>query len=254
MFRLLEQFLLSPHLFRGSILIFLLGLFLWSILRIYIHKKYNYDSPCRIGNETIHKPKYYIFAVLVVMSFVSYGVRTIYIDTVLNRPKTQESVVYKIVNQGSGIQGVAGVMRKYGKDVDYLMGKTYFDMLLLPIPRSIYTSKPEWYGIDDITVGMGWPATTQTAVTMPGEAYANFGWFGQFVAMVFGIFFGLLFLKFANQKGGIFMVLYPSVIIPVIFVSNWMSFTGIMNMFFPTLFITLMLYFIMIKFNKNKSQ
>ena len=84
----------------------------------------------------------------------------------------------------------------------------------MPIPRAIYKSKPEWYGIDDITTGMGWPSSSQSAVTMPGEAYANFGWFGLFVAVFYGVFFGL-FLKFINSRGGVYTTLYASVIIPV---------------------------------------
>ena len=73
-------------------------------------------------------------------------------------------------------------MRRYGHDLDFLMIK-HILMLLLLIPRAIYKSKPEWYGIDDITTGMGWPSSSQSAVTMPGETYANFGWFGLFVAV-----------------------------------------------------------------------
>ena len=79
-------------------------------------------------------------------------------------------------------------MRRYGHDLDFLMGKTYIDMLLLPIPRAIYKSKPEWYGIDDITTGMGWPSSSQSAVTMQVKLTQIFGWFGLFVAVFYGCF------------------------------------------------------------------
>ena len=235
--------------FRGSILIFLLGLFFMENIRIYIHKKEKYSSLFGIGKETINNPRYYVFAVTVITAFLAYGaIRGAYVDQVLDRQSDERtSVVYKVLNQGSGIQGVSGIMRRYGHDLDFLMGKTYIDMLLLPIPRAIYKSKPEWYGIDDITTGMGWPSSSQSAVTMPGEAYANFGWFGLFVAVLYGVFFGL-FLKFINSRGGVYTTLYASVIIPVIFVSNWMAFTGIMNMFFTTLFLLGILFLINTKF------
>lgn len=238
--------------FRGSILIFLLGLFFMENIRIYIHKQEKYTSPYGIGKETINNPKYYVFAISIVCAFLAYGViRGAYVDQVLDQESdNQASVVYKVLNQGSGIQGVSGVMRRYGKDLDFLMGKTYVDMLLLPIPRVIYTSKPAWYGIDDITTGMGWPTSSQSAVTMPGEAYANFGWFGLLIAILYGVSFGL-FLRFINTKGGVYIVLYASIFIPTIFVSNWMAFTGIMNMFFSTVFLLCMLFLINVKFIKS---
>jgi hypothetical protein len=238
--------------YRGSILVFLLGLFFMENIRIYIHKKEKYTSLFGIGKESINKPKYYFFTILIVISFLTYGViRGAYVNKVLYQESNKESVVYKVLSQGSGIQGVSSIMRRYGKDLDFLKGKTYFEMLLLPIPRAIYTSKPEWYGIDDITTGMGWPASTQSAVTIPGEAYANFGWFGLFMAVLYGISFGL-FLRYIINKGGIYIVLYGNIIIPVIFVSNWMAFTGIMNMFFPTVFLLCMIYFINVKFSKRR--
>jgi hypothetical protein len=234
--------------YRGSILIFLLGLFFMENIRIYIHKKEKYTSFFGVGKETLHKLKYYVFAFAIVSAFLTYGaLRGAYVDEVLNQEPDKQSTVYKVLSQGSGIQGVSSIMRRYGEDLDFLMGKTYIDMLLLPIPRAIYTSKPEWYGIDDITRGMGWPESTQSAVTMSGEAYANFGWIGLFIAVLYGMFFGI-FLRYINNKGGIYIVLYASVIMPMIFVSNWMGFTGIMNMFFLTVFLICMIYLINVKF------
>jgi hypothetical protein len=201
----------------------------------------------------MHKLKYYIFAFVVVGAFLTYGaLRGAYVNEVLDRESSdKQSTIVKVLSQGSGIQGISAVMRRYGEDVDFLMGKTYIDMLLLPIPRVIYTSKPAWYGIDDITKGMGWPSSSQSAVTMPGEAYANFGWFGQLIAVLYGIAFGM-FLKYINNKGGIYIVLYAAIIIPVIFVSNWMAFTGIMNMFFPTVFLVCMLWLINVRFIRKR--
>ena len=247
-FPLLGIFFALSTSFRGSILIFLLGLFFMENIRIYIHRKSEYKSSFGKGRETINKPRYYVFAFLTLSAFIAYGsIRGNYVDEVLGREQDNQSAVYLVLSQGSGIQGITSIMKRYGNDLDYLMGKTYIDMLLLPIPRVIYTSKPEWYGIDDITTGMGWAESSQSAVTMPGEAYANFGWFGLSIAILYGLFFGL-FLRLINNKGGIHVVLYASVIIPIIFVSNWMSFTGIMNMFFTTVFLFVLLFLIKTRF------
>lgn len=233
--------------FRGSILAFLLGLLFMENLRIFIHNNLNEDHLYGKGKESIFKMKYVIISSLIVSSFFIYGMlRSAYVNFELEQNKSELSVVYKILNQGSGLQGVSGIIRSYGKDVEFLKGKTYIDMLLLPIPRSIYTSKPEWYGVADITKEIGWPESTQPAVTMPGESYANFGNFGLIIAVLYGLFFGLI-LKFFKWKGGIYIVLYPAILIPLMFTSNWMAFTGTMNMFFPAIFTIFLIYIINIR-------
>lgn len=131
---------------------------------------------------------------------------------------------------GHGLLGVSHIVASYGESVPLLGGKTYIDMLLLPVPRVIYTSKPEWYGIDDITRGMGWPESTQSAVTMPGEAFANFGLLGLLVALPLGAAFGMVQrLIILNEVR--FVLLAPTVFFAIPSVANWMSFTGIMNSF-----------------------
>jgi hypothetical protein len=237
---------------RGSILLFLIGLFFVEYIRIFIHKKYNYNSSYGIGRETFYKLKYFSFSIIIIGSFLIYGkIRANYLNEVLDREKDKRSTIYSVLNQGSGLQGISSIMRRYGNDLDFLMGKTYIDMLLLPIPRSIYTSKPEWYGIDDITKGMGWPRSTQSAVTLSGESYANFGWFGLTIAIVYGIFFSLL-LRLLHNMGGIYIVLYGTVVIPLIFMSNWMAFTGMMNRLMPSLCMYIILLIISFKNNTRK--
>ena len=233
--------------FRGSILAFLLGLLFMENLRIFIHNNLKEHHLYGKGKESIFKMKYVIISSLIVSSFFVYGMlRSAYVNFELEQNKTELSAVYKTLNQGSGLQGVSGIIRSYEKDVEFLKGKTFIDMLLLPIPRSIYTSKPEWYGVADITKGMGWPETTQPAVTMPGESYANFGNLGLLIGVLYGLFFGFI-LKFFKLKGGIYIVLYPAILIPLMFTSNWMSFTGVMNMFFPAIFVIFLIYIINIR-------
>jgi hypothetical protein len=130
--------------------------------------------------------------------------------------------------QGSGLDGVTSVVHHFSSTNNFFYGKTYLDMLLLPIPRSIYTSKPEWYGVDDISRLMGWPESTQSAITLPGEAFANFGWLGLLMAPLYGVL-----LYFISKKlyaiGGSWFFWYISVGVSTLSVANWMAFTGIMN-------------------------
>ena len=194
---------------------------------------------------------------MIIGAFLLYGAfRTALENEAKGNESTGTSVIYSVLNQGSGLQGISSVIKRYGNDLDFLLGKTYIDMILLPIPRSIYTSKPITYGIQDISLDMGWTGrdgrvSNEAAITLPGEAYANFGWFGLAIALLYGIFFGLI-IRFIHNMGGIYIALYPTVVIPVIFMSNWMSFTGTMNRLLPSLIIFFMLFIISIKIYKTK--
>lgn len=132
------------------------------------------------------------------------------------------------ITAGHGLLGVSHIVAEYGQSVPFLGGKTYFDMLLLPVPRTIYTAKPAWYGIDDITRGLGWPESTQSAVTMPGEAFANFGLLGLLMAIPMGLLFGQLEKSMRVNKMR-HLLLGPTVFFQMAAVTNWMSFTGFMN-------------------------
>lgn len=129
---------------------------------------------------------------------------------------------------GHGLAGFHVIYEEFGTNIDYLNGKTYIDMLLLPIPRSIWVSKPDWYGIDDINKALGYPSTTQTAVSWPGELYANFGYVGLFLVPVLFVCFYIIQILLGLLKLGI---IKEVIFIPLIFVFNWMSFTGYMNTF-----------------------
>lgn len=73
------------------------------------------------------------------------------------------------------------------------------NILLLPTPRTIYTSKPIWHGVDDIAKVMYWPSSTQSDVTIPGESYTNFGPFGVLVAIGFAMIYGLLYKSYLQD-------------------------------------------------------
>ena len=93
--------------------------------------------------------------------------------------QTDKTESLSLLFEGQSLKGATRIYKFYD-DNEYFLGQTYFDMLLLPIPRSIYKNKPEWYGIDDISHGMNLPSTSQSSVSLFGEAYANFGFFGIF--------------------------------------------------------------------------
>lgn len=128
--------------------------------------------------------------------------------------------------RGEGLMGLTWINENFGKGTDYLYGKTYFDMMLLPVPRVIYPSKPAWYGVADITRSIGAPESSQDAVTMPGEAIANFGLLGLLVMPLWGAGFGLYFrYRFMPR----FKYIYAISLFQLVSVVSWMSFTGFAN-------------------------
>lgn len=174
----------------------------------------------------------FILILLGSVLFVSYGaIRNYYnssSETQNNPLSANESILLEGIRliRGEGLIGFTRIINVYPNSVDYLLGKTYLDMMLLIIPRSIYTSKPEWYGVSDISRGLGGPDTTQDAVTVPGEAYANFGPIGISLVMIFGALYGFLY-RYKNHPR--YRYAYAFIVIPSIFPFFWMSLTGLVN-------------------------
>lgn len=142
---------------------------------------------------------------------------------------------------GEGLWGLTSILDYYPRGREFLGGKTILDMLLLPVPRLVWPDKPAWYGISDITLGMGWPATTQVAVTMPGELYANFGYPGVLLMLVYGAIFGL-FHRY--RHGTRFRFLYAFTLVPMMLPTFWMSFTGFVNSLVSVPLLTMALWFV----------
>jgi hypothetical protein len=145
---------------------------------------------------------------------------------------TGEAVDYEAARilRGEGLLGIASIVAYYPSHQGFLGGQTIRDMLLLPVPRSIWHDKPAWYGIAQITRGEGEPDTTQSAVTIPGELYANFGPVG----LAGTLFYGMLFGFFHRQRNGRrFRYAYAAILLPLVFVTYWMSTTGLINGLLP---------------------
>ena len=145
---------------------------------------------------------------------------------------TGEAVDYEAgrVLRGEGLIGLSSILAYYPSRQPFIGGQTIRDMLLLPIPRSIWHDKPEWYGIAQITRGEGEPASTQSAVTIPGELYANFGPVGVAGTLVYGMLFGF-FHRLRNGRR--FRYAYAAILLPLMFVTFWMSTTGLVNGLLP---------------------
>lgn len=209
--------------FRGSIVMLLVGLVFAEFIRL--KKLTDFKKNIKTFLKNI-----YIYSFILFLTFYFYGIIRSNIisenlDGVVEIDTKKESFFV-----GHGAQSVANIIHYYSNTKDYLFGKTYFDMMLLPIPRTIYGTKPVWYGIDDITRKMGWPETSQSAVTIPGEAFANFGYFGILIALFWSAIFFILFF-FINKIKGLFWLM-PGVYFYIISIANWMAFTGLINQVF----------------------
>lgn len=241
--------------FRGSQIIYFLALFMleWQRKRDSVNPEIQILP---IEDKTGGGSKVNGTVVLLLIGgllFVSYGTIRNYYNSSSesqNNPLSIESSFLLEATRlirGEGLVGLTRIINAYPESVAYLEGKTYFDMMLLIIPRSIYTSKPDWYGVSDITRGMGGPDTTQDAVTVPGEAYANFGPFGITLTMAFGAFYGFA-CKYRNHSR--YRFAYAFIIIPSIFSLFWMSFTGLVNSMIVLPFAIGVLHVVIQKMNK----
>jgi hypothetical protein len=225
---------IATTFFRGSQIVYFLALFILEWQRK--KDESTFDSKAVLVDKTLRGKKtrssMFILLLLGSVLFVSYGAIRNYSNSSSesqNNPlSVNESILLEGIRliRGEGLIGFTRIINAYPNSVDYLLGKTYLDMMLLIIPRSIYTSKPEWYGVSDISRGLGGPDTTQDAVTVPGEAYANFGPIGISVVMIFGAMYGF-FYRYKNHPR--YRYAYAFIVIPSIFPLFWMSLTGLVN-------------------------
>lgn len=237
-FPIVALLLAASTFFRGAILVFLLGLLFVERLRVREQTR-SVGHAMQSIDMTLIK-----WGVCAVFLFLAYGTLR---DNLSQESWGEETKVDSSpLSRGDGLVGVASIVKYFESPSQVMLGKTYIDMLLLPVPRFIYTSKPQWYGIDDITRSMGWAESTQSAVTMPGEAYANFWIFGIVFMIVLGAGFGWV-NRFACSDNPIGLFLYPSAFLYLVINANWMAFTGIANQFLPIFLCAIGLYFVFTK-------
>jgi len=217
--------------YRGSALLLFVGLAHTEFMRRQ-DLRASTRSSLMEGKAVVHGTKRRITALLIfsVVLFVLYGfARDYYGSRTRQEEFRREANTMGVVSSGFGLFGATHIAKHYGVDVPLFYGKTYFDMMLLPVPRAIYTSKPLWYGIDDITRALGWPETSQSAVSIPGEAYANFKWLGLVLLAPWGIAAYIVYSLCSRENGSAWMFTYSGAVVYIIFISNWMSFTGVVN-------------------------
>ena len=214
------------RLFRGSVLVYLLAIAV--LEQETIHRLGSRFA--RSLKEGRTRRRIYAFVAIGVVLFTGYGI----VRNVLTSRSGHAEISYTEALfveadraiRGEGLVGLASILDFYPRNGDFFHGKTIGDMLLLPVPRVIWTSKPSWYGMSDITLRMGWPGGTGSPVSMPGELYANFGYPGILLMFVYGLIFGA-FATFAHNPRLRF--LYALILLPAMLTTFWMGFTGLMN-------------------------
>lgn len=87
----------------------------------------------------------------------------------------------------------------YGKRYPFLDGQSYFAVLVNPVPRVFWHSKPISYSNRNAR-NLGYPPGTTVTSGWVGEAYANFGWIGiPFIGLLAGALMGWLDAMLANS-------------------------------------------------------
>lgn len=227
--------------FRGSIMMLIVGIIFCEFLR-------NFKT-IQI-NRTRFKRKIIKISTLIILIFTFSTYGRGYLIAKFQNIEYSNSIEESILFSGHGLHGISNIIFFYSKDHNLLQGKTYFDMILMPIPRAIYRSKPKWYGIDDITRKMGWPKSTQSAVTIPGEAFANFGYLGILMSLFWATILFVINRITYSINGMIWLL--PGCIFYMISISNWMAFTGFMNKVLLFILIALTIKYLTINVQDNR--
>jgi oligosaccharide repeat unit polymerase len=128
--------------------------------------------------------------------------------------------------QGWGVIGLTSILHFYPERQDHLGGNSVVTTFFMPVPRPFWPGKPERYGAEEVTRLMGWPITTQSAISMPGELYANFGLVGIPLVGAFGFLFRTIYRRRLHPK--LFFV-YAFFVPYSVLLTHWMSSTGFMT-------------------------
>lgn len=127
--------------------------------------------------------------------------------------------------EGAGLFSLVDIVHSFPDETPYLNGSTIYSQAVRYIPRSLIPNKPKNYGAVEITTAMGYPLTGE-AVTVPGEAWANFGFAGLPLVLTLGLLLGLLTAKRNHPQLQYF---YSTMGVSLILAVGWFSFTGFMS-------------------------
>ena len=100
---------------------------------------------------------------------------------------------------------VSVIIEKTPKIWDFKHGYTYLFFLISLVPRILWPGKPSITGFDNVfgrDYGFLGPTDYSTSVDMTwvGEMFVNFGWYGIFVAFLYGVLFQTLYTYFLKHK------------------------------------------------------
>lgn len=218
--------------YRGSQLNFFLSLALLETCRIgiaHIHP-HSQLGRTRAPGHGLLSTRAKVLASVGVVLFVLYGAFRQYNSSFqYGRPVSAGQALSSQAGEflrGWGVVGLTSVLHAYPASDRYIGGSSFTSTLLMPVPRLIWPDKPERYGAEVVTRRMGWLTTTQSAITMPGELYANFGLAGILFTGVFGLLFGMIYRLRLRPT---FFFAYAFFLPQAVLLTHWMSSTGLMT-------------------------
>lgn len=137
---------------------------------------------------------------------------------------------------------VSVIVEKTPHDSDFKGGYTYIFFFISLVPRLIWSGKPRISSANEFGRDYGFlhPADQNTAVGMSwiGEMFYNFGWYGVFVAFLYGLLYRIIFIYFfRNGRPRTLATIFYAFTLPAILTAdafaNW--FSGILK-FYVVLF------------------
>jgi oligosaccharide repeat unit polymerase len=210
-----------------TILLYVFSLYRGSFINLFICIIAIYEYRGTLGNNEQFVSKMKKFAIVGVSVFFLYGG----IRSTLQKSNREESDAGVVANMrssminstGASLMAIVSSERYLKQSKPLFYGQSYYEMFLSLVPRSIMPNKPKIYGIETLNIAKGHPDTTMDAITMPGEAIMNFGYFGLIIMLFWGILFKLIdsFRYYPRMK-----YFLAATVFSIASTCNWMSFTG----------------------------
>lgn len=176
--------------------------------------------------------KIVVFSIAGITLFTSLGAfRTYLSGSLLERSVTSSSAfgqeMARLVNHG-GYFSLTHITSVYERTGQYLNGYSIYSQLFYRfVPRAFWEAKPSNYGAYDINVDLGYPSTSLSAITVPGEMFANFGVAGLVIGM---LLVGFMLGRFQNLRSHPVMCFFYVCTVGNLIISiGWFSTTGFMS-------------------------